>query len=119
MGWLVRHLPLPGRGHLAAEALDLVHGAGQTLFVVALIALGAGHKFVDLAAAVAAHLHFERVFRVEVRDKVALLSHDFTRQVGQGQASSGPARRLGRIHLRWERVRGRKICNNSSQDSCP
>ena len=108
MGRLVGHLPLAGRGHLSTQALDLVHGAGQPLLIVALVALGAGHEFVDLTAAVAAHLHFERVFRVEVRDKVVLLSHGVTRQVGQGQATPGPARRLGRVHLRWERVCGRK-----------
>ena len=118
MGRLVGHLPLTGRRHLGPQALDLVHGAGQPLLIVALVALGAGHEFVDLTATVAAHLHFERVFRVEVRDKVVLLSHGVTRQVGQGQATPGPARRLGRVHLRWERVRGRKIWN-SRQDSCP
>ena len=104
MGRLVCHLPLAGRGHLSTQALDLVHGAGQPLLIVALVALGAGHEFVDLTATVAAHLHFERVFRVEVRDKVVVLSHGVTRQVGQGQATPGPARRLGRVHLRWERV---------------
>ena len=92
MGRLVFHLPLAGRVHLGPEPLNFINRAGQPFLVVALLALGAGHEFVDLTATVAAHLYFEGVFRVEVRDKVALLSHGVTRQVGQARLQPGPAR---------------------------
>ena len=92
MGRLVFHLPLAGRGHLGPEPLDLVDRAGQPLLQIAGLAAGTRYEFVDLPATVAAHLYFERVFRVEVRDKVALLSHGVTRQVGQARLQPGPAR---------------------------
>ncbi len=72
---LVFQFPLPGRGDLGAEPLDLIEGPGQPLLVVTFLATGAGHEFVDLTPTVAAHLDFEDVFGVEVRDKVAVLSH--------------------------------------------
>jgi hypothetical protein len=68
---------LAGGGQVVPELLALVQGAGQALLQVADLAPAAGNKFINLAAAVSTHLHFECVFVNEVRQEITVVIHGF------------------------------------------
>ena len=87
---------LAAGGQLKLQPFHLVERAGQPLLEVACLAAGAGDEFVHLTAAVATHLYFERVFGVEVRYEVSVLSHGVTREVGQA-GNRRSLKRRGRV----------------------
>jgi hypothetical protein len=64
--------------NFAAQVLGLIEGPGEALLQFADLVVAARYEIVNLAAAVAAHLHLE-LFVQQVRQKVTVFIHGITR----------------------------------------
>ena len=68
-------------GKLAAQVLGVVEGPGEPLLQFPDLVVAARYEVVNLAAAVAAHLHLE-LFVQQVRQEVTVFIHGITRILG-------------------------------------
>ena len=65
-------------GKLAAQVLGIVEGPGEPLLKLPDLVVTARYEVINLAAAVAAHLHLE-LFVQQVRQEVTVFIHGITR----------------------------------------